>query len=160
MKFNLFTICCFIAILFFSSCNDKKKENSALVSIDIEANIDNMQKIYLSQFTDNVRYVPLESNSDHPLSWIILSDFSENHFLASDMKICFLYDNVGHYIRQIGKQGRGPGEYTGIASVFLIDKKVYIRDYLGDDLVEYKLDGTFLKRHKSGFTADEKYRLE
>jgi hypothetical protein len=35
-----------------------------------------------------------------------------------------------------------------------------MHDYFTDDLIEYNIDGTFLKRYKSGYTADEKYRLE
>ena len=88
------------------------------------------------------------------------TDFSKDNILVSDGRICLLYDNKGHLVRQIGTRGRGPGEYTGVSYVALINGKIYIHDFYTDDLIEYKLDGTFVKRHKSGFTADEKYHLE
>ncbi|HQG37262.1 MAG TPA: 6-bladed beta-propeller [Bacteroidales bacterium] len=120
-----------------------------------------MQKVYLSEFTDNIWYVPLESNPDFLLYWTYnnLSDFSENYILYSDGKMCLLYDNEGRFIRPIGKQGRGPGEYIGIDYIALINEKIFIHDYFTDDLLEYNIDGTFINRNKSGFTGHDKYRL-
>ncbi|MCE5345657.1 MAG: 6-bladed beta-propeller [Bacteroidales bacterium] len=151
----------FIILFIFSYC-EKKKTTDALSFVEIGANVKNIRKIYLSQFSDNVRYVPLENSLDHPLSWTwnILSDFSEKYILDSDGGICLLYDNKGHLVRQIGKRGRGPGEYTGIKSVAFMNENIYIHDYFSDDLIEYKMDGTLVKRYKSGFTTDEGYHME
>src|SRR5690606_28942351 len=77
-----------------------------------------------------------------------------------DGRICLLYDNEGNFIRLIGNQGRGPDEYTGIGSIFLLNEKIYIYDFYADDLIEYNLSGILLKRYKSGFLVNEKYYLE
>jgi hypothetical protein len=145
----------------FLSCSERSGKKNDLRLIDIGGNVKTMHKIYLSQFTKNVWYVPLETNSANPISWTyrFLSDYSEEYILDSDGKICLLYDNAGHYLRQIGSQGRGPGEYTGISSVFLKGQKIYIHDFYTDDIIEFMLDGTFQKRYKSGFTADNRHRL-
>ena len=99
--------------------------------------------------------------TDQPLSKVILADFTDRYILASEMNICLLYDKKGNFLRQIGKPGRGPGEYTGgISLVSLTNERVYLRDFLGYDLIEYNLDGTFVKKHKNSFLGDGKYRLE
>jgi len=141
---------------------NKKKTNHALPLIDIKSQVNIFQKVYLSKIARTIRYIALESDLIHPITWNthFYADFSNSNILDSDGRVCLLYDNEGHFLRQVGSNGRGPGEYMGISSVFLIGEKVYIHDYFTDDLIEYKVDGTFVKRYNSGFTTKEKYRLE
>ena len=150
-----------IGLIVISSCNYGPKRSKTIPVIDIEANVDNMQKIYLSQFSDKILYIPMESKVDHLLMWNthLYADFSENYIIDSDGQICLLYDKNGHFIKQIGSQGRGPGEYTGIKYVKLLGNKILVYDYISDDLIEYRIDGSFEKRYRSGLTGNNKYRL-
>jgi hypothetical protein len=160
MKYSvqLFGLICFFAI---SSCSYGQKRVKSVPVIDIAGNFANMEEIYLSRFSDNIRYVPLQSNMDHPLRWNtnLYADFSENYIVDSDGRTCLLYNNDGHFIKQIGSQGRGPGEYTGIRYVKLMNNKILIYEYSTDDLIEYKIDGSFVKRYNSGLTGNKKYRM-
>ena len=158
IKLFIIFICLFINVL-TSFCQRKKIDNIPL--IDISSNVKKMGKISLNQFTGNIRYVPLETNTNSLLSWTYqnFTDFTDEYILYSDGKICILFDNGGHFIRQIGSRGRGPGEYTGINNVILKSHKIYIHDFFSDDIIEYNLDGGFQNRYKSGFTAG-RYRLE
>ena len=150
-----------IGLFAISSCNYGQKKVKSVPVIDIAGNFANMKEIYLSQFSDNIRYVPLQSNKDHPLRWNtnLYADFSENYIVDSDGRTCLLYNNDGHFIKQIGSQGRGPGEYTGIKYVKLMNNKILLYEYSTDDLIEYKIDGSFVKRYNSGLTGDKKYRM-
>lgn len=155
------TIICFLGIvLSVSFCNPRSSERSLSV-IDIEADWENMDTIYISRFSDDVRYIPLEISRYHILSWNtnLYVDFSKDYILDSDGKTCMLYGSEGNFIRQIGSQGRGPGEYTGIKYVKLLNDKVIVFDYMSNDLIEYKIDGTFVSRYTSGLTGDKKYRF-
>jgi len=147
-------------VLVITSYCGKKKMPDSLSSINIEDNFKNMQKIYMSQFCENIQYIPLEANKQHPLSWntSIRADFTEEFILESNGRQCILYDDKGKYLRQIGEQGRGPGEYTLILNVWIKNEKIYIRDYY--DLIEYQMDGTFQKRYKNIFYVNEKYLME
>jgi hypothetical protein len=148
-------------LFLFSCCNDKKRINS-ITHINIEGSIKKFQKIYLSEYADSIWYVPLESRPDHPISWNsgVLFGVSGDFIFDSNGRECLLYDKNGRFVREIGKQGRGPGEYQGISSISIIEDKIYMHDFYTDDLIEYNIDGTFFKRFKSGYTADEKYRLD
>jgi len=160
MKGKDLIFCCLILILFASFCKSKGRKDPIIV-IDIEDNVNNMKRICLSQFSDNIRYVALESNPNFLLSMLLYEfDISDNYILCYDGRKCALYDIEGHFIRPIGSEGRGPGEYTGISALFLRNGKIYIHDFYTDDILEYKEDGVFLKRYQSGYTGNGKYRLE
>jgi hypothetical protein len=150
-----------IGLFAISSCNYDQKRVKSIPVIDIAGNLTNMEEIYLSQFSDNIRYVPLQSNKDYPLGWNtnLYADFSENYIVDSDGRTCLLYYSDGNFIKQIGSQGRGPGEYTGIKYVKLMNNKILIYEYSTDDLIEYKIDGSFVKRFNSGLTGNKKYRM-
>lgn len=143
-----FKIIGFSALLLLLSC---KKNDNSFRTVDVENNINNLKQISLSQFTDNIKYVALESKI--PFSWIARIDLSENVIIVSDMKNCLIYDNEGHFITKIGAQGRGPGEYEFVNNIgFFKDKMVSIQSIF--DLMEYNLDGTFIKKYKNGFMID------
>lgn len=148
------------SIFFFTSRCQSEKSSENLSIIDLEANISNMRKTYLSEFNVNISYVPLESNKDYNFVSIMYMNISDKYILISDGRSCFLYDSNGRFIREIGKQGRGPGEYTLINYISMINERIYIHDIQQSDLIEYNINGTFEKRNKSGFTAKEKYQLD
>ncbi len=160
MKYPLVMSCCFLAILLISSCSDKNEKNDSLVLVDIEANIDNMQPVNLSQFTDDVRYVPLENIEDYPLTGLSQVDISDKLILVSGGGHCLLYDTDGHFISKIGNKGRGPGEYSVAAYVGLgggDEQKIYISSTF--DLFEYNIDGSFVMKYTNTFLIDDIYYL-
>jgi hypothetical protein len=163
MKLNFLKSCCTLSLIFILyACYINKLEESLITHINIAGSLNKFQKLYLSEFTDSIWYVPLESRHDNPLNWNsgVIFDSSGEFIFDSNGRECFLYDKYGRFVREIGKQGRGPGEFMGISSISVIGDKIYIHDFYTDDLIEYNIDGTFLKRYKSGYTADENYRLE
>ena len=142
------------------SCTQRKHINEIPI-IDIEDNIKNMEKIFISQFSEDIRYIPLSIDTAYPLYWTthLYVDFSKDFILDSDGRTCILYDAKGHFIRQIGRQGRGPGEYLGIKYVKLINDGIVVYDYVSDDLIKYKMDGSFVQRYTSGLTGNKQYRF-
>lgn len=106
---NRTTIIWTFAILAFYGCKNSQKAEDSFQIIDIESNMDKMETISLSQFTYDIRYIPLETNEDFPVTWIGDCDFSGNLIILTDMKKCLLYDTNGRFILSIGSQGRGPG---------------------------------------------------
>ena len=159
-KILIFLICLIFSLIY--SCFDKKKIQNKMSLIDIKSHVNDFRKIYLSELASNIKYVATESDLKHPLTWNthFYADISDNYILDSDGRVCIIYDKEGHFLRQIGSQGRGPGEYMGVSSVFLIRNKIYIHDYFSDDLIEFNTDGAFLKKYNNGFTANEKYRVD
>lgn len=144
-------------VISVTGCSIRSDESNTIRYVDIEANVENLQQIDLSSFSDDIRYVPLEADPDHFFRSIMYMDFSDRFILLTDGRYCSLYDNNGLFVRQIGENGRGPGEYQGINSVSVFNDNIYVHDYYTDDLIEYKTDGTFIRRYRSGFTAEDNY---
>lgn len=135
------------------SCVDNKISNEISV-IDIASNVFNLEKVYLSDFASKINYIPLENNIDFPIGGVVTRayiDFSDDYIIDSDGMRCILYNSKGVFIRPIGRIGRGPGEYGGVTNVFIRGNKIFVHDYLNDDLLEYSVDGSFIDRHDSGF---------
>lgn len=125
--------------------------------IDIEANIKKMEVINLSKFTDNIYYVSLENKENLPLSYIAYTDFSKDHILVADRNFCLLYDRWGRFVSKIGNKGRGPGEYSYLTNICIgKNGKIYLSDT--ENLYEYNIDGSFVKKYiKSLFLNDTYY---
>ena len=157
MKYTLLTTCCCTIILLFSFCNGNKEKNDSLISIDIEANVKNMQQINLSQFTESIRYVPLETYDYLTFNtWSLECNFTDSLILANDLRNCLLYDYKGKFISKIGNQGRGPGEYLYVSNVgFGLQKKINMQSQ--NDLLEYRLDGSFANKYKDCFISNDHY---
>lgn len=156
MKQTLLIVLILSTMLICFSCV-KKNNSMEITHVNIEAAANKMTEIYLSQISNNIKYVPLEFTIENPLGRIDYLDVSDKYILASDGITCLLFDINGHFIRKIGKQGRGPGEYKLINGDVLVNNKIYIRDIC--DLLEFDVNGLFLKKYKDCFMIDGKYFL-
>ena len=143
------TICSLLIIQLSSSCGHSAEKNPITI-VDIESNMRRMEIINLSQFTDNILYVPLETIENLPFAWIYECAFSDSLILVTDMTRCFLYNNKGKFITNIGSMGRGPGEFQFAMKIGFDNKKyIYLQSLY--DLLEYNKDGSFINRYKNSF---------
>ncbi len=137
-------------ILLVSACSNDHKNDRPLPVIEIEANVNNMREINLSQFTFDIQYIPLEIQDDLAFVGIWDCVFSEKYILAKDLSKCFLYDYNGKIISKIGNQGRGPGEFQyAVNAAFGPDGKIYIQNIY--DLFEYNINGSFSNKYEKSF---------
>jgi hypothetical protein len=101
--------------------------------------------INISEFAQSINYIPLSTKK--------MMSFINTHFIGGDKifvatgggsaQIC-VFDINGEYLNDIGKKGRGPGEYR-YAHTFTIDnegQRVYVYD--SDKILVYADNGKFL----------------
>lgn len=151
----------FIILLLFLSCNNVGQNNNSLPRIDIEANINKMEIINLSQFTDDIRYVPFENIENIPIIGFGLIDISGNMFLVSNGVHVLLFDSEGHFIRKIGNKGRGPGEYPTAANIGLgsgKNQKIYVSSTF--DIYEYNIDGSFIDKYTKSLLVNDAFFMK
>lgn len=153
MKNISFTACFILFILLSFSCKERSKGKNSLPVINIEAGLNNMQPINLSQFTDNIRYVPIETYANHYFVWTWQCVFSDSLILARGSRFILLYNFKGKCISKIGNYGKGPEEWQYAMNFgFGFNKNVYILSSYGSfdsyNLLEYNLDGTFRNKYK------------
>ncbi len=65
--------------------------------------------------------------------YIIASTTTGNHRLMQ-------FDKFGRYLRDIGHQGRGPGEFLDISSIFIISDTLYASSFYGKNIVRYLIE--------------------
>lgn len=117
--------------------------------VDIGAGVTKMERFSLSQFTDDILYTKLEFLENSQMGEIRSISVSEKYILISDNKFCYLFDPRGKFLRNIGKVGRGPGEYQFLTGALLLNDRIFIQSVF--DLFEYKTDGSFVRKIKDRF---------
>ncbi|MDJ0839227.1 MAG: 6-bladed beta-propeller [Acidobacteriota bacterium] len=86
-------------------------------------------------------FQPLQLNEVrvHPNGEVFVLNFSESRVQH--------YDARGNFVRNIGRRGKGPGEFTYPAQFFLFEDKLYIYDFLESIVSVFKTDGSFITRY-------------
>lgn len=68
------------------------------------------------------------------------------HFLPGDTRIK-IFDHDGTFLREIGGEGDGPGEFRGIGDVHVIDGRIVVLDMIKSALVILSPAGEYITRH-------------
>lgn len=136
----------FAFLLCMLSCQSADTKDS-IVKMDLETNLLNYKNLKLSNLSDSIKVIALETNAN-----CIIGDFSKliktKDFLlinGSDQHL-FMFDLQGRFLREIGKQGRGSDEYLSLND-FAYSKKenlIYVNT-IGASL-KYTINGDFVTR--------------
>lgn len=120
--------------------------------IEIPSDI-NKTSLNLDAIIDSVYYIKLETNPDCLIGSIDKILFFNDKILIIEnlqRKSVLMFNDNGKFVKKIGTEGRGPGEYVTIRDVALdINNKsiVFLDDY-GGKLLFYDLDGNFVTHKK------------
>lgn len=147
---NIITITItFVSILFQYSIIYSQP---ALKRIDFEKGIRLTENIPISEVATNIQYIPLETNIKCLLGQsprIQITD--HNIFISTDMEHLYRFSRNGKFINEIGRVGKGPGEYNKIIN-YVIDEKnqnIYINDSpFGKKILCYNFEGRYLQKFK------------
>lgn len=128
----------FLAILLLThfSCNKKNK------TYNLEAS--QSKEIFLSEVASNIEYIPL--SSDIKMKKIRSMRVDSSYFWIGTGKALLQFDRKGNFLEQIGKRGKGRGEYI-LGSKFTISEKqqrVYILNSFS--ILVYSYKGNFIKK--------------
>lgn len=144
----------FVFIVFFAffSCKNGKKETETLETqipvIDIEKALDNpsSQKLNLSEFVDDIKYIPLQTISQSVIGGKHIPPVfvSENFIFYGDM----MFDRNGRFIRKLGKIGQGPEEYLMALGITADEERqeFYVHDNFSRNIYIYDFNNTFKKK--------------
>ncbi|MCK5821132.1 MAG: 6-bladed beta-propeller [Bacteroidales bacterium] len=104
-----------LAVIIFASCQNKNQQQveSSVIVLDMESLLSDQQEMTLSDIAESVRYIPLETNADVVCSISQYIIRGKRVFVRNKDETVFLFDDMGHFIRQIGQKGPGPNEYGG-----------------------------------------------
>ena len=149
-----------LVVMFVASCDKTPKDGNKFHVVDIESNINNMEEIFLSQFTDNIQYVTFENSPSVVLNNNPPINVSDNLLLTYDPgKSLLMFDISGRLINKFGDVGRGPGEYQFTIDNLCFDGVKKILFNSGTDLFEFNTDGSFLNKYSDLLMVDNTYFL-
>ena len=142
----------FLVSLVFPGCQTAKKSGPDLATIDVIAGLKQEKEFRLSELVDSIEYIKLETSKECLVSnaskvigkkYILLLNHQPQQIM--------LFDRGGKFLRQIGKIGKGPGEYTYPYHIDLSpdEDKIIAFDMAQNLILEYSTDGSFLASHKS-----------
>jgi hypothetical protein len=152
-----------LGLLFITSCRNPNlktigKETTSVIlpyRVEIEANLKNIKSVSLSALGKEIEYIPLETNAKSLIRRIVGIAFSKNYIFISDFDRLTQFDRKGNFIRQVGSNGRGPGEYISVNSFWIDEKseRVYIMGWSIYSILEFDFNGTFRRNFKFAFSS-------
>ena len=128
------------AILIVSCSN--KQSNSDIIRV----NDAKQMVLNLSDYVVSLEYVPLETKLEclidrNPDFYVL-----EEYIVATTRQQCFLFNRNGKFIREIGRPGRGPGEYMSTLGGEVINEKNQTILMQGwNKRMEFSFNGEFIK---------------
>lgn len=137
--------------LLFASCSGKASGDNDSV-IDIGTFLNEGTLVPLSSVASEIEYICLEVNPESIFGNLDITlgqriESADDIYFVNDETRLLSFDNTGQFIRQIGAQGRGPGEYVDVwdFSVCEVDKEVAIISLSIRKILFYSFDGEFLR---------------
>jgi len=123
--------------------------------------------VNLSRFIDNIHFVPLESSSETIISQTALIDVSEEYIIVKNnsgsmnYQILLFDRSSGKFLREISKNGRGPGEYHAYSNIpFNQDTKEIYATSAKREVLAYNLSGKLMRKVKIPEFVDQKIPIE
>jgi len=160
-----------IIVIISINCSGKKtnQDNESEANGEIALQVLHFPKsgedtLKVSYFADTVIYIPLETTKESFIHYIDELWMNDSIILINNLGGgLFLFKQNGKFIRQIGKNGRGPGEYGNIYHFDVIRDTIYISSTVRRGFLRYTFDGTFCDEIKLNYepiyfssTADQK----
>lgn len=154
MKKNLFVglALCVLAL----GCMEETQEEVKVIPAAFEENNSSPQ---YSDMVSSVEFIPLETTQASLLGDIEQLIVTEDYIVVSDDMAVKCFDADGKYLHDIGRKGRGHGEYNNFTSISYSGNVVYVCDQRA--LYSYELStGKFIEKkefdepHYKAFVVD------
>ena len=152
-KLNFTPILFVLVIVLFSQCQPREKGSHAmLIKVNgndvIDCNVSEITDTIdfpLSKIVDNCQLIQLQTNKESLFESVYHIGISENYIAIhsyGQMPIK-LFDRKGNFIRNIGKIGRGPGEFNSLYGMQISEEtnKIYLAPFArATKLIVYSLN--------------------
>jgi hypothetical protein len=101
-----------ICLVGLGSCNERNKFDDGVFHLDIRSAVSQEPKVFnLSDIGSGISYIPLETNESCLLYQINKIKLTNDYIFITDGMSLFQFTSSGNFVRQIGRAGKGPGEY-------------------------------------------------
>lgn len=159
---KIYIIC--LVMVFLMSCKNENNHASHSNATTITIVTESEDVLNMSTFVDSIELVPLETKDDNLIGWIprIIATKDYYYLLSAsgwNSKKLFIFDKKGHFIRQISKEGEGPGEYIDLRDFTIIGDSI-IKMAEVYNIMNFDMEGNFLFEKEQKATAMEMVHLK
>ena len=135
----------------------QSKSDSKPIEIDITKALKTKKSFKMSQLVKDVEFVFMESTPECYMITMSEFSFGKNYIMAAFSGLqsntthgVHIFDRKGKYLRTLGKEGRGPGEYIPPFKAVMdpSEEFVLIVDANQKKLLTYSIDGEFIQEQK------------
>lgn len=139
--------------LFLNNCSsdDPVGNKNEIPKIDLGVALKNpVKNIPLSQIADKIDYIKLETCEECLIDRVEKLLIHGNHLFIAQREKLFLFDVDGKFVRSIGSNGKGPGEYLRVRdfTIHPTADQLSIYDSEQFKIIHYDLDGNFIREFK------------
>ncbi len=141
-----------MGIIAVTSFSCSKQTGSDLKTINVPEH--EGTELSISEIAGDIQYIPLATDSS--LAYIMKVIYSEGVYFVKDNKSKFLrFDEKGRLLNQIGRRGKGPGEYLYVSDFVIhpVTRNIFVSGGKPDQILVYSTEGKFLK----SITLTKKY---
>lgn len=131
----------FLSVRCASESSDK-----GLPVINVIGNLGTFRQIPMSELISELEYIPLETSPEFladGFADVLITD-TRIFVYRGFLKYSYAFTREGKFISDVGREGRGPGEFTNIYAVSVDEKNRLIYLDTPQNLLEYSWDGVFM----------------
>ncbi len=153
-----------ISFLLLAACQtDDSDIDGAIVVVNgipsIRIPTDSLDKaIKISDFISEIEVVPLEFSSESMLASVDNVFLSEDRIYIHDMMVdrILMFKRTGEFQAEIGKKGRGPGEYSTISDYYVDfdQERLILYDRSLFKFITFNFDGVFIDEVQKNIAAE------
>lgn len=151
-----------VILLCFASCQNQKDRNNSFHEFNLDKLLEDPEPMVMSDFVSEISYIPLESSEEASLSRVHVIIPADEYLIISHRSgPVKLFSINGDYIREIGRKGKGPGEYVNIGGIFWdeLSEEIIIQDISLKSLLYYSLEGDYLRSFRIPYQTHFAYPL-
>ena len=139
MKKTYFGIIFAAAIILFGCGTGEEKNDAGYLTLSVQPN----DIVKLSDFAEKIEFIKLANDSLLKGIEQLVVDKNGNMLIRDDKRCSSLqlYAPDGKLICQVGKRGRGPGEYLRVHDIDIDNNKIFAD---GNDLIAYDMKGNYI----------------
>lgn len=144
-----------IGFLFIGCEESGKKISEIILQIDPDNTRENVD---LSSFLeDSVSVIKLETLDDCLIADIKKIEFTKDFIFIKDdaNPVIFQFDKNGKYIKSIGQEGQGPGEYIKLGDFVVMGDSLYIDDMYGRKIIIYSINNKGYRQYHNDYLMNE-----
>lgn len=144
-----------ISLFILTACGSREPGqnvtiDNGIITIDILETVKDVREFNLSQLAKEVEFITLESTVESYFKQARSLQVTKNYILIAcdQTDKVLLFDRSGKFLRQIGRTGQGPGEYTDpwFVTINPNESHVLVCNASYRKILKYTINGDFIKQ--------------